>query len=127
EGVRVGSGADGGCTRSTVGKGSGSEWSTEERRWQGPKASDVGGCAEEDRCCTKGTMGEAEGGKKEGLASFTRRCNRPNPTIAADIERAPIDLLEVELSIFRSLASGMLRRVACRHWAIRHSETHRQK
>jgi hypothetical protein len=72
-------------------------------------------------------MGEREGWEEDGLASFTRGCNRTSSTVAADIERAPIDLLEVELSIFRSLASGMLRRVACRHWAIRHSETHRQK
>ena len=42
EGVGLGSGADGSRTKSTVGKGSGGRRRTEESRWQGSKASDVG-------------------------------------------------------------------------------------
>lgn len=67
--LRVGAGADRGCTKGALVKGSGKGWCTSEScsyTWQ---TDTLGSRAQEDGRCTKGSMGEGEGGEEDGLAN----------------------------------------------------------
>ncbi len=65
KGHGISSGADGGCTKGTVGQGSGNG----EGCFNTRQTDSLGGRPQEDCRCTKGEMGEGEGREEIGLVT----------------------------------------------------------